>query len=508
MRYQDLDFKSLSPRPARRPATARALPRPRTRWLLIGAAPLIGLALLAALSDGVAKVEDSTAKPERLHYSLELPGGASRPDEAPTAAISPPAVKPEAAEPTASAAPQEPASDIAEAAVEPAEDSPAAARQSARNWKEIEVRPGDTLAAIFDRAGLKPRTTHEVATLNEQTRQLRRIKPGQKIAMLIDDENRLTQLKYMPSLTETLVIRRQADQSLKSEILNHPLDAVPTFKSGVIESSLFEAAAVSGIPENIIMEMAGIFGWDIDFALDIRKGDRFAVVYNELYKEGQKVRSGKIVAAEFVNQGKTYRALYYTDPKGNSGYFTPDGKSMRKAFLRSPVKFSRISSRFSGKRWHPVLGKWRSHRGVDYAAARGTPIRAAGDGKIVKAVYSKSYGNVVFIQHGGRYTTVYAHMKGFARGIRKGKRVKQGQVIGYVGSTGLVTGPHLHYEFRVNGVHRNPLTVKLPAAAPINPAYLEDFRRKTRKQLALLELAREQSVASLDGEAREDTRRN
>jgi murein DD-endopeptidase MepM/ murein hydrolase activator NlpD len=305
----------------------------------------------------------------------------------------------------------------------------------------------------------------------------------------------------MPSLTETLVIKRQADQSLSSEILNHPLDAVPVFKSGMIESSLFEAAAVSGIPENIIMEMANIFGWDIDFALDIRKGDRFAVVYNELYKEGRKVRSGQILAAEFINRGKTYRALYYTDPKGNSGYFTPDGKSMRKAFLRSPVKFSRISSRFSGKRWHPVLGKWRSHRGVDYAAARGTPIRAAGDGKVIKATYSKSYGNVVFLQHGGRYTTVYAHMKGFARGIRKGKRVRQGQVIGYVGSTGLASGPHLHYEFRVNGVHRNPLTVKLPAAAPINPAYLEDFKRQTRNQLALLELAREQAVARLDDEA-------
>ncbi len=500
MRYQDLDFKSLSPTPARRPVTARALPRPRARWLLIGAVPLIGLALLAALSDGVAKVEDSTVKPARLHYSLALPGGAAQPDQP----LETPEPVPEAAAPAKAApAAPDPTPETTEATTEPEPVTAAVTTPlPARDWKEIEVRPGDTLAAIFDRAGLKPSTTYEVATLNEQTKQLRRIKPGQKIALLIDDQNRLTQLKYMPSLTETLVVKRQADQKLESEILNHPLDAVPVFKSGVIESSLFEAAAVSGIPENIIMEMAGIFGWDIDFALDIRKGDRFAVVYNELYKEGQKVRSGQILAAEFVNRGKVYRALYYTDPKGDSGYFTPDGKSMRKAFLRSPVKFSRISSRFTGKRWHPVLGKWRSHKGVDYAASRGTPVRASGDGKIIKAVYSKSYGNVVFIQHGGRYTTVYAHMKGFARGIRKGKRVKQGQVIGYVGSTGYATGPHLHYEFRVNGVHRNPLTVKLPAASPINPAYLDDFRRKTRSQLALLELAREQqAVASLDDTA-------
>ncbi len=501
MRYQDLDFKSLSPAPARRKAPIRTLPRPRARWLLIGALPVVGLALLAALTDGVAKVEDSTVKPARLHYSLELPGGAS-PDDSPAATTV--ETEPGAAETqpeTGAKAPQPEPTESESATIEqpPADTAPAP------QWTEFEVRSGDTLAAIFDRAGLKPATTQEVANLNEQTRQLRRIRPGQKIALLLDDQQQLVQLKYMPSLTETLLVKRQSDQSLTSEILNHPLDAVPVFKSGVIESSLFEAAAVSGIPDNIIMELANIFGWDIDFALDIRKGDRFAVVYNELYKEGQKVRSGQVLAAEFVNRGKTYRALYYTDPKGNSGYFTPEGKSMRKAFLRSPVKFSRISSRFTGKRWHPVLGKWRSHKGVDYAAPRGTPVRASGDGKVIKAMRSKSYGNVVFLQHGGRYTTVYAHMKGFARGIRKGKRVKQGQIIGYVGSTGYATGPHLHYEFRVNGVHRNPLTVKLPAAAPINPAYREDFLRKTHKQLALLELARDQAVASLDEPADSNT---
>jgi len=301
----------------------------------------------------------------------------------------------------------------------------------------------------------------------------------------------------MPSLTQTLVIKRQQDKSLTSELLHHPLDPIPVFKSGEITSSLFLAAEKSDIPESVIMELAGIFGWDIDFALDIRKGDQFALVYNELFKDGERIRHGRILSAEFINQGKQYKAVYYTDPKGESGYYSPDGKSMRKAFLRSPVKFSRISSRFTRKRWHPVLSKWRSHKGVDYAAARGTPIRASGDGKITFKGTKGGYGKSIFIQHGGKYTTVYAHMTRYARGSRKGKRIKQGQIIGYVGSTGLASGPHLHYEFRVNGVHRNPLTVKLPAAEPIDKAYRAHFKKETRTYLSMLSLMDEKKVAQV-----------
>ena len=236
----------------------------------------------------------------------------------------------------------------------------------------------------------------------------------------------------------------------------------------------------------LIMELVGIFGWDIDFALDIRNGDNFALLYEEQFLEGEKVKDGPIVAAEFTNQGRTYRAVRYTNAKGRTDYFTPDGHSMRKAFLRTPVDFRRISSRF-GKRQHPTLNKMKMHKGVDYAASRGTPIKAAGDGKIIFRGRKGGYGRVVIIQHGGRYSTLYAHMEHFKKGQYVGKRVKQGDIIGYVGSSGRATGPHLHYEFRVNGTHRNPLTVKLPDAAPIEREYRKDFELKSRGLLSQLD---------------------
>ena len=215
------------------------------------------------------------------------------------------------------------------------------------------------------------------------------------------------------------------------------------------------------------MELANIFGWDIDFALDIRAGDHFTVIYEERFLNGEKIGNGPILAAEFVNQGRSYKAIRYSDAGNRSDYYSPTGLSMRKAFLRTPVDFRRISSRF-GKRKHPILNRMRMHTGVDYAASRGTPIRAAGDGKVIHKGRKGGYGRTVIIQHGGRYSTLYAHMNSYRRGVYTGKRVKQGQIIGYVGSSGRATGPHLHYEFRVNGVHRNPLTVKLPSAKPIN----------------------------------------
>jgi murein DD-endopeptidase MepM/ murein hydrolase activator NlpD len=355
-------------------------------------------------------------------------------------------------------------------------------------WESVTIKSGDTLAAIFSKKGISASTTHQIARLNQQTKTLRYIQPGEIIQLLLDDQRKLRQMKYIPSITRTLVIKRNEDQSFSSQIINYQLEAYPVYREGVINNSLFEAAANADIPEDVIMDLANIFGWDIDFSLDIRRGDRFGIVYNELYKDGVKIRNGRILSAEFINDGKVYRAVYYTDPRGDSDYYNEDGKSMRKAFLRSPVKFSRISSRFSNKRWHPVLSKWRSHKGVDYAAARGTPIRAAGDGKIVSAGTNGGYGRQIRIQHGGRYTTVYGHLYRYAKGARTGKKVKQGQIIGYVGSSGLATGPHLHYEFRVNGVHRNPLTVKLPEAKPVHPTYLSHFQENTQTYLSMLRL--------------------
>ena len=418
--------------------------------VLMGAAAVTLLGFSVSNWQPSAKAADSTPKSVRLHYPLPLPT-----EEAPREAIAE-------------------AEDIAP--VEPDE------------WESVTIKSGDTLASIFSKQGISATTTHKIATLNEQTRKLRYIQPGQEIHMLLDEERGLRQMKYIPDITRTLLIQRGEDQAYTSKIINYKLDAYPVYREGVIESSLFEAAANADIPEDVIMDLAAIFGWDIDFSLDIRQGDRFGIVYEELYKGDTKIRNGRILSANFINNGKTYQAVHYTDPKGDSDYFAPDGKSMRKAFLRSPVKFSRISSRFTKKRWHPVLSKWRSHKGVDYAAPRGTPIRASGDGKIIHAGTKGGYGRLIVIQHGGRYTTAYGHLHRYAKGARKGKRVKQGQIIGYVGSSGLATGPHLHYEFRVNGVHRNPLTVKLPEAKPVNSAYLDHFKENTQVYLSMLRL--------------------
>ena len=246
------------------------------------------------------------------------------------------------------------------------------------------------------------------------------------------------------------------------------------------------------------MELANIFGWDIDFALDIRKGDNFTVLYEELYRDGEKISDDKIIAADFVNDGKIYRAVRYKNPQtSESEYYTPDGKSMRKAFIRSPVHFSRISSGFNLKRKHPILLNKRPHRGVDYAAKRGTPIYAAGDGKVIFKGKKGGYGKVMILKHGSKYTTLYAHLKTYNRKLKTGSRVKQGQTIAYVGSSGLATGPHLHYEFRVNGVHRNPLTVRLPASNPVPKRYMDDFDQITAPVIAQLDLVvnRPQQVA-------------
>ena len=417
--------------------------------MTIASTAIILLGFSASSWQPAAKGADSTSKSPRLHYQLDLP------------------IKVISIE-----------SEIEKSIAQP-EDT---------DWDIITIKSGDTLASIFDSVGLPASTTHAIASLNEQTKSLRYIKPGQKIHLLRDEANRLRIMKYVPDITKTLSIQRKEDQSFSSKITNYQLDAFPVFREGVIESSLFEAAAEGNIPESVIMELANIFGWDIDFSLDIRRGDRFGVVYNELYKDNVKIRNGRILAAEFVNNGKLYKAVYYTDPQGNGDYFAEDGKSMRKAFLRSPVKFARVSSRFSNNRWHPLLSKWRSHKGVDYAAARGTPVRAAGDGKIYYIGTKGGYGRAIIIQHGGRYTTVYGHLNGYARGISSGKQVKQGQIIGYVGSSGLATGPHLHYEFRVNGVHRNPLTVRLPEAKPVHPSFQVHFKENTQVFLSMLQL--------------------
>jgi murein DD-endopeptidase MepM/ murein hydrolase activator NlpD len=352
-------------------------------------------------------------------------------------------------------------------------------------WQTATVKNGDNMALIFARVGLSPQELDRVMRADKGALALKRIMPGQNFTFRIDNGD-LQHLVYEIDALNTLNIKRNSDDGFVVTSNTRVMESRVTDTTATINSSLFLAGQEAGLSDNLIMELAGVFGWDVDFALDIRSGDYFTLVYEELFLDGKKQRDGNIIAAEFNNRGKSYRALRYTDAKGISDYFSPDGKSMRKAFIRTPVDFTRISSRF-GKRRHPTLNKMKNHHGVDYAAPRGTPIKAAGDGKLTFVGRKGGYGKTVMIQHGGKYGTLYAHMSRIKPGMRRGKKVRQGQTIGYVGSTGRSTGPHLHYEFRVNGVHRNPLRVRLPDAAPIHAKYKSDFLDKSRSLVAKLD---------------------
>lgn len=351
-------------------------------------------------------------------------------------------------------------------------------------WESHTIASGDSLARIFKTRGLSPSLLHRIVNSSDLAGSLARIRPGQQLKFQFEDQD-LLQLVLVKSPVESLHIHAM-EEGFDAELISKDLEKRIANATGTIESSLFADAQTAGMDDAQIMELAELFGWDIDFALEIRAGDQFRVIYEEQYLDGEKYRNGPILAAEFVNQGKTYTAFRFEDSKGNVGYYNDEGRNKRRAFIRTPIKFARISSRFSGKRWHPVLKRWRSHKGVDYAAPRGTPIKATGAGKVVFRGRKGGYGNVVIVQHGSAYQTLYAHMSKFASKARSGRKVKQGQIIGYVGSTGLATGPHLHYEFRVNGVHRNPLTVKLPKSLPLPKQELAAFKQHTKPLLAQL----------------------
>lgn len=363
---------------------------------------------------------------------------------------------------------------------------PADAQAPELHWATFDVKNGDTLSGLFKQAGFNDGLMLSVIHGAGDAGKLERLYAGETIAFATGANDELEAIKLQRSRLESLRIDRENDGFVGKKVIREP-EVRTTYAEATINNSLFGAGQQAGLTDKLTMELAGIFGWDIDFALDIRKGDRFSLVYEELYLDGEKIDNGKILAATFYNQNQNYSAVLYTDKDGNSDYYTPEGRSMRKAFLRTPVDFARISSSFNLHRKHPVLNTIRAHKGTDYAASTGTPIKAAGEGKIVYAGRKGGYGNAIVIQHGYNITTLYGHMNGFARGIRSGKHVKQGQVIGYVGQTGLATGPHLHYEFRVNGAPRNPVTVKLPDAAPVPKSELARFKTKTEMTLAQLE---------------------
>jgi len=327
--------------------------------------------------------------------------------------------------------------------------------------KSVVVKKGDNLAMIFKRSGLSPQQTYRVSKAGKLAKKLLKIMPGDVLELQIDPQGQLISLKYPFSSTDTLVVTKNENNTFISEIDTLEVDTRLNYTHGDVTNSFWNAGLKANLTNNQIMQVAGIFGWDIDFALGLRAGDSFYVMFEEHYIKGEFIENGNIVAAQFINQGEAFTAIRYDD--GN--FYTPQGNSMRKSFLRAPVNFRYISSSFKKNRFHPVQKRWKAHRGVDYAADRGTPVMAAGDGKVIKSAYDKYNGHHVFIQHGEKYVTKYLHFT--KRKAKKGQTVKQGQLIGTVGSTGLASGPHLHYEFLVNGVHRNPRTVNLPKAEPI-----------------------------------------
>jgi murein DD-endopeptidase MepM/ murein hydrolase activator NlpD len=350
---------------------------------------------------------------------------------------------------------------------------------------EIIVGSNDTLERIFRRLELSLADLASLRSMPELRAHLDRLRPGDLIRFSVKD-NELFGLERPLSPSDTLKVERAAE-GFATDLIVNPLEREVRTARGVITNSLFRAAEEAGLQDGTALQIAEIFAWDIDFVLDIQQGDAFAVTYESLSQDGEPVGDGDILAVEFVNGGQLHRAVRYSQPDGKADYFTPDGRSLRKAFLRAPVEFSRISSRFNLHRRHPVLNRIRAHRGVDYAAPIGTPVRAAGDGRVRFVGHQGGYGKVVELDHAGGVLTVYGHLSRFAKGVSRGDRVLQGEVIGYVGMTGLATGPHLHYEYRVRGVHMNPQTVPLPTAEPVPEALLADFRARTRPWLAALE---------------------
>lgn len=362
--------------------------------------------------------------------------------------------------------------------------------------KNLTVEPGQTLSILFSQAGLGNSLLHSILSNNKEAKRFTQLKAGQALSFEFDENQELKAIRSQLNTLESIHLEKQAD----SDKFNFRKDVAVTqvrekHAQGTIEGALFAATKKADVPYSLALDMANIFGYDIDFAQDLRKGDTFEILYEEKTLDDKAVGSGNILTARFTNRGKTYTAVRYTDKNGNTSYYSADGSSLRKAFIRTPVDFARISSRFSSGRKHPVLNKIRAHKGVDYAAPRGTPIKAAGDGRVTLAGRKGGYGNTVVIKHGQSYQTLYAHMNGFAKGIRAGSIVKQGQIIGYIGTTGLSTGPHLHYEFQVNGVHVDPLSQKLPISDPIHASEKQRFMQHSKSLLAKLDVNQDTQVA-------------
>ncbi|ROL73131.1 peptidase M23 [Pseudomonas chlororaphis] len=456
---------------------------PKTHLLAAsGIAALLSLALLVFPSS------DVEAKKTTLNLDLESPTQQLTQDQD--------AANLEQATSEAVASPFAQIENSTDDTQETAEAEPAIKEEvKAPGHKEVIVAKGDTLSTLFEKVGLPSTAVHEVLASDKQAKQFTQLKHGQKLEFELSPDGQLNNLHSKVSDLESITLTKGDKGFTFNRVTTKPV-VRSAYAHGIINSSLSQSAARAGLSHSQTMDMANVFGYDIDFAQDIRQGDEFDVIYEQKVANGKVVGTGNILSARFTNRGKTYTAVRYTNKQGSSSYYTADGNSMRKAFIRTPVDFARISSRFSMGRKHPILNKIRAHKGVDYAAPRGTPIKAAGDGKVLLAGRRGGYGNTVIIQHGNTYRTLYGHMQGFAKGVQTGGNVKQGQVIGYIGTTGLSTGPHLHYEFQVNGVHVDPLGQKLPMADPIAKAERARFLQQSQPLMARMDQEKATMLAS------------
>ncbi len=373
-------------------------------------------------------------------------------------------------------------------------------QQSASYWQVDQVKRDDTLASLLKRLNIRNTTAIDFLRNSTDARPFSsKLRPGQTIQAQTDENGVLQQLIYLPDNNNQFTVSlRNQDYVAQMQAINS--NTVTVIKSGTIQGSLFAATDAADIPDQVAMQLVEIFSSDIDFHSDLRRGDHFSVVYESNFSNGEVISTGKVLAAEFINAGKTYRAVMYQHPSGEVSYYTPDGKSLHKSFLRSPLEFSRVSSGFSLGRFHPILQKIRAHKGVDYAAPIGTRVKASGDATVEFVGVKGGYGNVIVLRHANDVSTVYGHLSRFAPGLHKGNKVSQGDIIGFVGMTGLATGPHLHYEFLLHGEHRDPLKVALPTALPLPSQYHADFMHKTTALFAKLDLLRNSQLAALESE--------
>jgi murein DD-endopeptidase MepM/ murein hydrolase activator NlpD len=363
-------------------------------------------------------------------------------------------------------------------------------------FQEEVARRNETPAALLGRLGADQEDADGALQSPRTMRPFRLLLPGTMVQAKVDQAGRLQSLWYLTDRDTVLSLDRFGEgfQTLEQPV---ELTRGTEMRSGEIKTSLFAATDAAGIPDGVAIQLADIFGGDVDFHRDLRRGDRFAVVFETIRFEGRTVRPARVLAAEFSSWKQTFRAVWFQDASGRGGYYAPDGENLRKVFLRSPLEFSRVTSGF-GFRRHPILQEWRAHQGVDYGAPAGTKVKATGDGIVAFAGLRSGYGNLIVVRHHGGYSTYYAHLRNFARGLKPGKRVAQGETIGYVGQTGWVTGPHLHYEFRVHDQNRNPLTMKFQPAQPLLEIEFPAFKRAADPLLARLDLLKNSDLALLE----------